>query len=74
MNEDRCWFCGRTKEQLIKEDITGAVDEAMDEKHDVLVKIDSTKWVNIPSVCVVCLYLLTEHIINMNVAFEEDHL
>jgi hypothetical protein len=72
LTEETCWFCGRTKEQLIKEDVTGEVAECLEEKKSILVKMESAKWVNMPSVCCVCLMLFTEHLINNRVVFEDE--
>lgn len=72
MSEERCWICGRTKEQLIKEDVMGEVKDAIEEKRDILVKMDSAKWVDMPPVCCVCLHLMTEHLINSDVVFGDE--
>jgi len=72
MSDEECWFCHRTRKELIKDDVASIVDEAIEEKHPVLMKIKSAKWVNMPSVCCVCLYLINEILVDSNVVFEDE--
>lgn len=72
MTEDKCWFCGRTEKQVIDDDISGIVNETLEEKKEILVKMDSAKWVNMPPVCCVCLMLLFEHLVNSKVVFDDE--
>jgi hypothetical protein len=69
---EKCWFCGRTEKQVVDEDFSGIVHEALEEKHPVLVHFDSMKWASLPPICCVCQHLLFEHLINSHVVFDDD--
>ncbi len=72
IKEKRCWICGRTKEELIRDDRSGVIEEHIDEKKDILIEQDSAKWTTMPYVCRVCLMIITEHMINEKVVFEDE--
>jgi hypothetical protein len=72
MSDKECWFCGRTEKQVIDEDYSGIVHEALVEKHPVLISMDSAKWVALPVICCVCRTLLTEHLVDSRVVFEDE--
>lgn len=48
------------------------IEEYIDEKKDILIEQDSAKWTAMPYVCRVCLMIITEHMINEKVVFEDE--
>ena len=74
MKKDRCWLCGRTAEEVLRDDVSGEAEDQLEEMKQVLIYPEHPNWVKTNPVCVVCLDFLHHFLIDKRVLFEGDEI
>jgi len=71
---ERCWLCGRTAEEVLRDDVSGEAEQQLEDGYNIFERIGSEQWVNHNNICVVCMDILEHLMIEKKVLFEGEEI
>jgi len=74
MKKDRCWLCGRTAEDVLRDDVSGEAEDRSESSNKIFENYGHMQWVHHNPICIICSDILEHFMIEKKVLFEGDEI